>query len=113
MKYKHASLPVGWYDVNDEEGNDSKILVFEDQVNSYKDLKRDMDYFVNNPKLGADDVMKGYFTADSNGGAKISETTVAVGKEKTSYLWLEGNLERDVTGTITSGTCEVTIRGGK
>lgn len=61
MKYKHASLPVGWYDVNDEEGNDSKILVFEDQVNSYKDLKRDMDYFVNNPKLGADDVMKGYF----------------------------------------------------
>ena len=55
----------------------------------------------------------GYFTADRNGGAKISETTVAVGKEKTSYLWLEGNLERDVTGTITSGTCEVTIRGGK
>lgn len=56
----------------------------------------------------------GYFTANNNkADAKISETTVAKGSQKTSYLWLEGNLERDVTGTITSGTCEVTIRGGK
>lgn len=55
----------------------------------------------------------GYFTANNNkADAKISETTVAKGSQKTSYLWLEGDLERDVTGTITSGTCEVTIRGG-
>ena len=57
--------------------------------------------------------LDGYFTANNNkADAKISETTVAKGSQKTSYLWLEGDLERDVTGTITSGTCEVTIRGG-
>lgn len=61
MTYKYASLPVGWYDVNDEEGNDTKILVFEDQRAGYMELEKDMDYFVNNPKLGPDHIIKGYF----------------------------------------------------
>jgi len=61
MTYKYASLPVGWYDVNDEEGNDAKILVFEDQRTGYKEVEKDMDYFVNNPKLGPGHIIKGYF----------------------------------------------------
>ena len=61
MSYKEASLPVGWYDVNDEEGNDTKILVFEDQREGYAALENDMDFFVNNSNLGPDHIIKGYF----------------------------------------------------
>ena len=31
----HTALPLGWYDVLDEDGNDSKVLVFESQLSGY------------------------------------------------------------------------------
>lgn len=62
MNYKYASLPVGWYDVNDEEGNDTKILVFEDQLSGYKDLEKDIAYFIDNLKLSFFEVIRAYFT---------------------------------------------------
>ena len=58
---RYTSLPVGWYDANDEEGNDTKILVYEDQLAGYKALKKDMEFFLNNPGLDALDIIKGYF----------------------------------------------------
>lgn len=36
---RQATLPVGWYDVIDTYGNDSKVLVFENQLDSYNLLK--------------------------------------------------------------------------
>ena len=33
-----AVLPIGWYDVVDEDGNDSKVLVFESQLSGYISL---------------------------------------------------------------------------
>lgn len=61
MKYKNISLPVGWFDVNDEDGNDTKILVFGDQRSGYMELEKDIQYFVENPKLDSIDIIKGYF----------------------------------------------------
>ncbi len=61
MKLRDLCLPVGWYDVNDEEGNDTKILVYDNQVEGYKALKRDCQFFIDNEHLGINEIYKGYF----------------------------------------------------
>ena len=55
-----------------------------------------------------------FFTAmDNMAAANITQTgTLSPGTRKKAYLWLQGTLDRGKTGTITSGTCTVTITGG-
>lgn len=51
VKAYEASLPVGWYNVIDDEGNDEKVLVFASQEDGYRAMKeseaklKDMDGF--------------------------------------------------------------------
>lgn len=55
-----------------------------------------------------------FFTATDNmAAANITQTgTITPGEHKKAYLWLQGTLDRDETGTVTSGICTVTITGG-
>lgn len=55
------TLPVGWYDVIDEYGNDTKVLVFEDQLAGYDKLFKDGDYIHCNPDLSAIEALDKYF----------------------------------------------------
>ena len=41
-------LPLGWYSIVDESGNDEQILVFENQLDSYNRLKEDVKYISEN-----------------------------------------------------------------
>ena len=41
---RNTVLPVGWYNIVDEKGQDEQILVFENQVASYNKLKDDLEY---------------------------------------------------------------------
>ncbi len=45
VKAPDASLPVGWYNVFDEEGNDEKVLVFASQEDGYRAMKEDEEAF--------------------------------------------------------------------
>jgi len=60
------------------------------------------------------DTVDGYFTASNQSTAeKITSMSIAVGKEKTAYLHLDGELdERNIPQNFTIGTCTVTVRGG-
>ena len=61
IQVKDTILPVGWYDVNDEDGNDTKILVYDNQLEGYQTLKKDYQFFVENERLTVRDVYRGYF----------------------------------------------------
>lgn len=60
-KSKNAVLPVGWYDVNDEDGNDVKVLVFENQLSGYEKFQEEMQMYLDDESLGAKAVIKKYF----------------------------------------------------
>lgn len=50
---RRSTLPIGWYDVIDEYGNDAKVLVFENQMSSYAALKQECGlYFDDNQMTG-------------------------------------------------------------
>jgi len=40
---RETSLPIGWYTIIDEGGNDEQILVFENQLSSYERLQKDLE----------------------------------------------------------------------
>lgn len=56
-----AILPSGWFDVVDENGNDSKVIVFESQLNGYKTMWSDVDYIRNHPEFSGEDALHKYF----------------------------------------------------
>lgn len=45
VKAHEASLPIGWYNVFDEEGNDEKVIVFASQEEGYRAMKEDEEAF--------------------------------------------------------------------
>ena len=45
-----STLPVGWYDVIDEYGNDTKVLVFENQLEGYEDFKNNVELYFEDEK---------------------------------------------------------------
>lgn len=58
---RRTTLPVGWYDVIDEYGNDIKVLVFENQLSGYNAFKNDAEmYYDNNDQTGRSLITK-YF----------------------------------------------------
>ena len=55
------TLPVGWYAVVDEDGEDSSILVFEDQHKGYDNMLKDETEILTDRKMGAPEILKQYF----------------------------------------------------
>lgn len=58
---RNICLPVGWYDINDEDGNDIKILVYENQLTGYEEFKTNFEFFMKNDRLGAKEVYRAFF----------------------------------------------------
>lgn len=52
-------IPHGWYSVIDDEGEDYRIIVFDNQLESYKNIESNIDEINNNTK--AIDLIKKYF----------------------------------------------------
>ena len=57
-------LPLGWYNIIDENGNDEQILVFENQIDGYKKFSEDMTYISNqiDTDFDAREVLIAYFS---------------------------------------------------
>lgn len=59
---RHSSLPVGWYDViDDEDGNDAKILVFENQMEGYQKFEGEFEQYIANNNVSGHDLLIKYF----------------------------------------------------
>ena len=56
-----SSLPIGWYDVIDEDGNDSKVLVFESQLTGYLALWKDKKAILEDDKYTGQNAQSDYF----------------------------------------------------
>jgi len=94
---KHMLLsPVGWYSMLDEEGQDIKILVYENQLNGFKRLKNKKDVFINK-NADASIVLKMCFDDDENTPQKkelqLILNTLYESKEMPNYYSFE---ERDL-----------------
>lgn len=57
----HAELPVGWYDVLDEDGNDRKVLVFRSQLSGYVDMAKSKKDIMQNPDYTGLDALHDWF----------------------------------------------------
>jgi len=57
----HSSLPVGWYDVIDEDGNDTKVLVFESQISCYLNMWKHKKSTLDNPAYTGRDALHDWF----------------------------------------------------
>lgn len=58
---KSYMLPVGWFDVTDNEGCDIKVLVFENQQENYEEMASDFELDEANLPLTVSDAMVKYF----------------------------------------------------
>lgn len=58
---RKSTLPIGWYDVIDEYGNDAKVLVFENQLPGYEAFKRDVEYYLEDNKMTGRKLISKYF----------------------------------------------------
>ena len=56
-----STLPVGWFDVLDDEGNDRKLLVFESQTEGYADLVQQAKWVMDNPAYSGEDALAEHF----------------------------------------------------
>ena len=60
-EYRKAVLPVGWYDVIDEDGNDAKVIVFENQLSGYDGFRKDYQFCISDCSVSAEDVIARFF----------------------------------------------------
>ena len=58
---RSSTLPVGWYDVIDEDGNDSKVLVFENQLSGFKCFENEFTIYLNDEKITGKNLIVKYF----------------------------------------------------
>lgn len=58
---RKSTLPVGWYDVIDEYGNDAKVLVFENQLDGYEKFKSDVALYYENTNITGRMLITKYF----------------------------------------------------
>ncbi len=56
-----VSLPVGWYDIIDEDGLDSKVLVFESQLTGYLEMWKQKKETLDNPYFNGEKAVEMYF----------------------------------------------------
>ena len=61
IKGRSSTLPVGWYDIIDEDGNDTKLLVFENQLEGYEKFKDEFVSCIENTTLKSHDIITRYF----------------------------------------------------
>lgn len=57
-----ASLPIGWYNVIDEEGNDEKVIVFASQEEGYRAMKENVETLKLADEFDGAALAKEYFT---------------------------------------------------
>jgi superfamily II DNA or RNA helicase len=55
------ALPVGWYPLLDEEGNDYTMLVWKEQLNGFVNMMKDTDRKDINSTINAEDIVHKYF----------------------------------------------------
>lgn len=60
-KVRSSTLPVGWYDVIDEDGNDSKVLVFENQLDGYQSFEDEFQMYLDNENITGRKLITKYF----------------------------------------------------
>lgn len=58
---RQMTLPIGWFDVIDEYGNDTKVLVFENQLQGYDAFKMDVERYFEDDNVSAQDLIVKYF----------------------------------------------------
>lgn len=58
---KAARLPLGWYSVIDDEGNDEKILVFDCQTEGFEAMKADTEKIIAGPETDGKELLETYF----------------------------------------------------
>lgn len=58
---RNTVLPVGWYDVIDEDGNDSKVLVFENQLSAYQNFENEFMNYLDDEKITGRKLITQYF----------------------------------------------------
>ena len=58
---RKSTLPIGWYDVIDEYGNDAKVLVFENQLEGYEAFKADVKKYFEDQKTTGRELISKYF----------------------------------------------------
>lgn len=54
-------LPVGWYSLIDPDGNDYTMLIFENQIAGIKALKKDKEFWINDPTISPETLACKYF----------------------------------------------------
>ena len=59
-KERTAVLPVGWYDVIDEDGSDTRVIVFENQLSGYEKFRQDTGKYIKS-RTSADFIIAKYF----------------------------------------------------
>lgn len=58
---RQGTLPVGWYDVIDEYGNDARVLVFENQLGGYQAFKEDSQKYFEDENTTGRQLISRYF----------------------------------------------------
>ena len=58
---RNSTLPVGWYDVIDEYGNDVKVLVFENQLSGYELFEKDCAIYFDAENVTGHSLLTKYF----------------------------------------------------
>lgn len=57
----NTTLPIGWYEIVDEYGNDSKILVFQNQLPGYQKFKSEFGVCLEDKEMTGRDLIGKYF----------------------------------------------------
>lgn len=58
---RNSTLPAGWFDVIDEDGNDSKVLVFENQLKGYRDFENEFQLYLDDANISGRNLVTKYF----------------------------------------------------
>ena len=58
---RKSTLPIGWYDVIDEYGNDAKVLVFENQLEGYEMFKTEVEKYFEDQNTTGRKLIAKYF----------------------------------------------------
>lgn len=61
VKAETTRLPLGWYNVIDDEGNDEKILVFDCQMEGFEAMKADAKKIIAGPEPDGKELLEKYF----------------------------------------------------
>lgn len=58
---RSLKLPIGWYPILDDEGEDYTMIVWDDQVNGFANIIKDIDKIIKKENLNSEEVILEYF----------------------------------------------------